>query len=259
MWQARQEGGKNDLGTGSNTIGVEPLPDMKPPPAPPAIDPAQTRLVLELKHTSPLLGCRFSPCGRFVLAGAQDNSVQRWQLDGGKKSPLVGHKSWVRGLAFAAKEQLLFSAGYDGKLLTWPLDAETPAPVPTAEAHKGWVRALAVSTDGKMLASCGNDNIVRLWNVADGAPVKEFAGHTSHVYNVAFHPKQPLLVSGDLKGTLKVWDVARGTLERELDAKALHKNDATFQADHAAIRAMACIPDVALLAFAAITAVTTTS
>jgi WD40 repeat protein len=241
------------------------VPDVNPTPAPPPIDPAQTRVVLELKHTSPLLGCRFSPCGRFVFAGAQDNSVQRWHLDGGKKTALAGHKSWVRGLAFAAKEQLLFSGSYDGKLLTWPLDAETPTPVRTIDAHKGWVRALAVSPDGKLLASCGNDHMVRLWNIADGTPIRAgawspdrapAAGHACHVYNVAFHPKQPLLVSGDLKGTLKVWDVARGTVERELDAKVLHKYDATFEADHGGIRSMAFSADGALLACAGITDVT---
>jgi WD40 repeat protein len=231
------------------------MPDA-PPPAPPAVDPAQTRLVLELKHTSPLLGCRFSPCGRFVFAGAQDNTVQRWQLDGGKKTPLVAHKSWVRALAFAAKEKLLFSADYSGKLLAWPIEAETPAAVRTVEAHKGFARALAVSPDGKLLASCGNDHLVRLWNVADGALVKELAGHSCHVYNVAFHPKQPLLVSGDLKGTLKVWDLARGTVDRELDAKVLHKYDATFEADHGGIRAMAFSADGSLLACAGITDVT---
>jgi WD40 repeat protein len=227
-----------------------------PPPAPPAIDPTQTRQVLELKHASPLLGCRFSPCGQFVFAGAQDNSVQRWQLEGGKKTSLAGHKSWVRALAFAAREKLLFSADYSGKLLAWPFEAETPAPVRSVDAHKGFARALAVSPDGKLLASCGNDHMVRLWNVGDGTPVKDLAGHACHVYNVAFHPKQPLLVSGDLKGTLKVWDIARGTVERELDAKVLHKYDMTFEADHGGIRALAFSADGALLACAGITDVT---
>ena len=222
-------------------------------PTSPVIDPAQTRLLQELKHTSPLLGCRFSPDGLFVFAGSQDNSVQRWHLDGAKKTALVGHKSWIRAFAFAAREKLLFSGSYDGKLLTWSLEAESPAPTRMIAAHKGFLRALAVSPDGKLLASCGNDHMVRLWNVIDGTPVKELAGHTSHVYNVAFHPKQPLLVSADLMGIVKVWDVAKGTVERELDAKVLHKYDNTFEADHGGVRSMAFSADGALLACAGIT------
>ncbi len=203
---------------------------------PPAPDPLQVRMVQELKHASPLLGCRIDPSGRFALAGAQDNTIQRWELAGGKATALTGHKSWVRGLAFADK--MLLSGDYNGRILWWPLDADAPQPARTLEAHDGWVRALAVSPDGKLLASCGNDNLVKLWTTADGKPVRELAGHSCHVYNVAFTPAGDQLVSGDLKGGLKVWDVAKGTMVRELDASVLYKYDNNFKADHGGIRSM---------------------
>jgi WD40 repeat protein len=223
------------------------------------VDPAQTRLVQELKHTSPLLGCRFDPTGQYVFAGAQDNAVLRWHLAGGKKTVLAGHKSWVRGLAFAPKDKLVFSADYAGRVLAWPAEADTPAPQRTLEAHKGWVRALAVSPDGKLLASCGNDNMVRLWSLppgATGGPVRELAGHACHVYNVGFHPGGRHLVSADLKGVVKVWDLTKGTVERELDAKVLHKYDTSFLADIGGVRGMAFSADGSLLACAGITEVT---
>ncbi len=220
------------------------------------VDPAQAHLVQELKHPSPLLGCRIDPSGRCVIAGAQDNAVVRWQLDGGKKTVLAGHKSWVRALAVAAKDKLLFSASYDGKVLAWPVESEASVPVRTLEAHKGWVRALAVSPDGKALASCGNDHLVRLWSVRDGSLLREFAGHASHVYNIAFHPAGRHLASADLKGVVKVWDLEKGTLEREFDASALHRYDPSFMADHGGVRGMAFRGDGAALACCGITEVT---
>lgn len=228
---------------------------MTPAPAV-TVDPAQAHQVEELKHDSPLLGCRIDPSGQFVFAGAQDNAVVRWHLAGGKKTVLVGHKSWVRALAFAARDKLLFSASYDGKVLAWPLEAETPAPVRTLEAHKGWVRALAVSPDGKTLASCGNDQLVKLWSVRDGSPVRELSGHASHVYNLAFHPAGRFLASADLKGIVKVWDLEKGTLERELDASALYHYDPNFMADHGGVRGMAFRADGNVLACCGITDVT---
>jgi len=221
--------------------------------APATLDPAQVRQVQELKHTSPLIGCRFDPAGRFVFAGSQDNGVQRWELATGKKVTLLGHRSWVRGLAFAPALKLLLSAGWDGRILTWPIDADAPSPLRSLDAHKGWVRALAVSPDGKLLASCGNDHLVKLWSTDQGKLVQTLAGHTCHVYNVAFHPSGKFLASADHKGTVKHWDLASGRLVRDLDAAILHKYDPVFLADHGGIRSMAFNADGSLLAGTGIT------
>lgn len=217
------------------------------------IDPAKTHLLKEHKHPSPLVGCRFDPSGQFVFAGSQDNNVVRWRVDNGKKSLLSGHKSWVRALAFAGRDKLLFSGDWAGRVLAWPMDAEQPTAVRTIEAHRGWVRALAVSPDGRTLASCGNDRLVKLWSIPDGKLLRELVGHDCHVYNTAFHPDGKRLVSADLKGIVKVWDLVKGEAERELDAKILHKYDPSFKADHGGVRSMAFSADGSLLACAGIT------
>ena len=79
-------------------------------------------------------------------------------------------------------------------------------------------RAIAMSPDQRQFATCGNDNLVKLWNVADFALVRTFEGHTSHVYNVAFHPTERMIVSGDLRGNIKQWDLATGRETRTMDA-----------------------------------------
>jgi WD40 repeat protein len=219
------------------------------------VDPVKTRLVLELKHARPLIACRFDPSGQFVFSGAEDSTVQRWELASGNKVELAGHKSWVRSLAFCAKEKLILSGDYTGRIFCWPLDDGKPTPRQIVEAHTGWVRALAVSPDGMFLASCGNDHLVKLWSLPDCRPVREFAGHTSHVYNVAFHPRGDRLASADLMGMVKEWDVAKGTLVRDLDAGVLHKYDKTFAADIGGVRSMTFNPDGSLLACAGITEV----
>ena len=219
------------------------------------VEPAQTHLVQELKHASPLLGCRLDPTGQFVFAGAQDNTIQRWHLATGKKAELTGHKSWVRGLAFVAKEKLLLTGDYNGRVIWWKLDATVPTPLRTVEAHHGWVRAVAVSPDGRTLATCGNDHLVKLWSLADGKLLHDLAGHMSHVYNTVFHPSGKALVSADLMGVVKHWDLTKSSPVREFDAKLLHKFDTTFRGNIGGARGMAFNADGSLLACSGITEV----
>jgi WD40 repeat protein len=215
--------------------------------------PEQTHLVAQHRHTSPLIGCRIDPSGKFVFAGAQDNAIVRWELGSGKKTVLAGHRSWVRALAFAAREKVLFSADWAGQILVWPTEADAPTAKVTVAAHRGWARALALSPDGRTLASCGNDHLVKLWSVPDCKLLRAFEGHECHVYNVGFHPDGRSLVSADLKGKVKVWDLAKGAVAREMDAKVLHKYDPNFMADHGGVRSMAFSRDGGLLACAGIT------
>jgi WD40 repeat protein len=217
------------------------------------ITPARTRMALELRHNAPLLACRFDPAGRFVFASSQDNTIQRWDLADRAKVTFTGHRSWVRGLAFLTQPRKLLSTDYNGKIIVWPSDNATPQAERIIDAHAGWVRAIAVSLDQRQFATCGNDNLVKLWNAADYSLIREFEGHQSHVYNVAFHPTARMLVSGDLRGNIKQWDLQSGRETRQMDASVIFRYDPTFRADHGGIRSMCFNADGSLLACAGIT------
>jgi WD40 repeat protein len=216
-------------------------------------DPLKTAQAADWKHTSPLISARIDPAGRYCFAGAQDNSVQRFDLASGNRVPFVGHSSWVRALGFSPDGATLYTGGYDGQLMWWPAAADAPLPQRTITAHNGWLRALAVSPDGTTIATCGNDNLVKLWSAADGTLIRELAGHANHVYNVAFHPAGGRLASTDLKGVVRDWDISTGAEVRQLDASPLYKYDTTFCADIGGARSMAFSPDGTRLACGGIT------
>ncbi len=191
-----------------------------------------------------------------VRRGAQGNEVARWEIASDKKTDLVGHQSWVRAMAFSARGERLITGDYAGWVTCWSHAEETPRVIWTAEAHRGWVRAAAVSPDSQFVATSGNDNLVRLRTIEHGTPVREFAGHDCHVYNTLFDPSGAYLVSADLKGRIKHWEVATGKLVRTMNAAELNKYDNTFRADIGGARGMAFSPDGRYLACSGITEVT---
>jgi WD40 repeat protein len=261
---------------------------MSIPPPRAVLDPAAVRLERELKHTRPLIGCRFDPSGRFLFASAEDDSVQRFDLLTGARTAFTGHQSWVRGMAFVAPEPVppptpeawrkqqdgaqgllgfgvvalpgprpapftLVTADYHGKLIWWQGDSDAPKPLKTVAAHEGYARAVTVSPDRSTVASCGNDTLIKLWKAVDGAPVRTLEGHNSHVYNIAFSPDGQRLVSCDLKGVVKDWNLKTGKCERDIDAKVLHKYDPGFMADIGGARGMAFRADGSAVALCGIT------
>jgi WD40 repeat protein len=222
------------------------------------IDPTRTRMTKELRHNSPLLSCRFDPTGRYVFAGAQDFGIQRWDLGvpDAPKITLAGHQSWTRAIAFHPGERRLLSGDYHGKVIVWQYDDSAPTPESSFDAHDGWLRALAVAPDGRTFATCGNDRLVKIWSFPECRLEQTLRGHDSHVYNLAFHPAEPFLVSGDLHGDLKQWDLRRGEETREFDATVLFRYDPTFRAGLGGIRSMAFQRDGARFAVIGITNVT---
>lgn len=183
----------------------------------PKFDPLAGKLISDWTHEARLLCCRVDPTGKYVVAGAIDYTIQRWEIATGAKTLLAGHDNWVRMLGFSPDGAKLYSGGYDGRLISWEIAAEKPQPVLTVQAHQGWLRGLAVSHDGQRIATCGNDKLVKVWSAADGQLVCELAGHPNLPYCVQFVPGTYDLVSGDIVGNIFQWHAEDRSVVRKLD------------------------------------------
>lgn len=223
------------------------------------VDPKKSWQCQALKHDRQLIGCAFSPCGKFLFAGGTDKNIHRWELATEKKTTFAGHASWIRALEFHPDGKHLISADYVGQVHCWEYASDGAKPKwSIADAHTRYIRSISIGRDGKFLATAGDDRLVRVWNAADGKPLHKLAGHKHRIYSVAFHPDGKSIVSGDRQGGLIHWDATSGKQVRQLDAAGVLWNPASLSsgAAGAGVLSLAFDADGKTLACSGVTAMT---
>jgi ribosome assembly protein 4 len=145
-------------------------------------------------------------------------------------SSLPGHSEAVLHVSFSPDGKILASGSGDTTVRLWDVNTETPTF--TLQGHSNWVLSLAWSPDGKYVASGSMDKTIRVWNPKTGKRVcKPIRGHSKWITSLAWEPLHsrkpgtpPRLASASKDGTIKIWDVVRGT---RLMSLAGHTNAVT--------------------------------
>jgi WD40 repeat protein len=67
---------------------------------------------------------------------------------------------------------------------------------------------VAFSRDGRLLATAGDDGIVRLWDVATGAELRQIRSPEERLSGVAFSPDGRLLAATADDADIRLWHLA---------------------------------------------------
>ncbi len=158
----------------------------------------------------------FSPDGE-KLAIANGVVVELHETKSGKllhTLPDVGGE--VRALQFFPDGSTLIAAGASGAVRQW--DVRTGAAVgPKHTGHTGPVRAVVSTKDGGWI-SAGTDRNARLWD-KEGKEVREFVGHSMALTALVLSADEKTLFTTGQDGTVRAWDVAKGTELRQFKFK----------------------------------------
>jgi WD40 repeat protein len=124
----------------------------------------------------------------------------------------------------------------DGTARIWEADPQVSLPV--LRGHEKSVYPVAYSPDGQWIASGSWDGTVRLWDALTGEECAVLH-HPNIVRSLAFSPDSSWLVSGsDGDDRLRLWNVATGTLRKEISGPRERKLSIAVNPDGTQIAAV---------------------
>ncbi|KAK2737764.1 TOR complex subunit lst8 [Myotisia sp. PD_48] len=110
-------------------------------------------------------------------------------------------------------------AGYDHTIRFW--EALSGICSRTIQHPESQVNRLCITPDKRFVAAAGRHNVY-LYDIRSTNPnhIMTFDGHTNNITGVAFHCEGKWMVTSSEDGTVKVWDVRSGALQRNYTHKA---------------------------------------
>ncbi|KZV88289.1 WD40 repeat-like protein [Exidia glandulosa HHB12029] len=164
-------------------------------------NPYHERLLEGHDHAVRALAAR----GRTLVSGSYDCTVRVWDIiTGDCKWVLVGHTQKVYSVVMDHARGQVCSGSMDGTVRVWSL--ATGQCEHTLTGHTSLVGLLGLSSSH--LVSAAADSTLRIWDAGCGQLMHTLAAHTGAI--TCFQHDEFKVLSGS-DGTLKMWDVRKGT------------------------------------------------
>lgn len=181
---------------------------VKPTRVTPLRSPSWSCLYTLTGHRNAVTSITFSPTEDILASGSQDQTIEIWQLERGKRwYTLTGHGNWVTSIAISPDGQILASGSRDQTIEIW--DLKKGKRWYTLTGHQDGVEVVAFSPNGEILASGSRDRTIEIWDMKKGKRWYTLSGHGDRVYGLAFSPDGRILASGSRDKTVRLWDLQK--------------------------------------------------
>jgi len=123
-------------------------------------------------HTHHVLDVGWKADGKLLASAGADNAIKVWDYEKGEQArTIAGHTKQITRLEFIGKTPQFVTCSGDNTVRFWNVD--NGGNIRNFGGSNDFLYAVGVSPDGSVVAAGGEEGIVRLYNGANGALVKE--------------------------------------------------------------------------------------
>lgn len=153
-------------------------------------------------HVGAVHAVALSADDTFAVSSGADGTLRLWDVVGGRPlKHIASFDSTMYSIAIHPNSQLLAAAGADRKVHL--IDLASGVIQRTLAGHTDYVHSVAFSPNGEQILSYGYAGQLRLWNTADGQPLRE--RRIGRIGNTAmFSPDGRHLVTANGDGTASI-------------------------------------------------------
>ena len=185
-------------------------------------------------HSEVIFDLAYNATGEILASASGDGTICLWNAATGQLiTTLRGHEGRVSSVSFDPTGKVVASAGFDGYVRLWS--------VPSGEIVQAWdfemgflLRA-EFSPDGRWLAvSSTTSRDVHLYDSDTGKIYMVLQGHTNPVDAIAFSWQRPVLATGSLDQSIRLWDISADGTESPMKTRPIK----VLPGHHGAVRTL---------------------
>ena len=135
-------------------------------------------------HSRTVISLAFTPDGRMLASGSQDNTIRLWDVDTRENVglPFRGHEGWVSALAISPDGRWVASGSWDRTVRLWDMDGN-PMGTPL-RGHAAWITHVGFDAERSKIVSLDNHGRAGVWQGGDASDwlsssCRQLSGHAS--------------------------------------------------------------------------------